>query len=351
MHKFIQTLFALVLIIFTTHADSITHGSTTINMEFVNIGYAGNMVDSTGYGAVGYKYRIGRLEVTIDQFMKAHKADHRIGDGDEDYWNNGSRSVGTSGPACNMSWYDAAKFCNWLTTGSAHKGAYRFNGSGDFRGVDRDAAISAYGTVYVLPSEDEWYKAAYYKSINNGSYSLYSNGSDNFADLTWGTINGWNYHKDGYLNPEPNHIWEAGCGAEEQNGTCDMTGNVKEWCESAYDGMLDDLVEKRVLRGGAYYNGANSASNRADASPFFDNMGIGFRVAAIPEPTTTSLMNLGAYREFKNQTGKTIQAHIIRYDSKVERVQLELKNRKKAWIQLSDLSEADQAYIQQYSFE
>ena len=57
------------------------------------------------------------------------------------------------------------------------------------------------------------------------------------------------------------------------------------------------------------------------------------------------------YREFVNQDGKSIHARIVRYDAKGEKVQLELQNRKKAWIQLSDLSEEDQAYIQQYNQE
>ena len=57
------------------------------------------------------------------------------------------------------------------------------------------------------------------------------------------------------------------------------------------------------------------------------------------------------YREFTNQAGKTIHARILEFDANGERVQLELKNCKKAWVQLSDLSEADQSYIRQYNQE
>lgn len=53
----------------------------------------------------------------------------------------------------------------------------------------------------------------------------------------------------------------------------------------------------------------------------------------------------GEYREFTNQAGKSIDARIVQYDAKGERVQLELKNHERAWVQLSDLSEADQNYI------
>ena len=51
------------------------------------------------------------------------------------------------------------------------------------------------------------------------------------------------------------------------------------------------------------------------------------------------------YRNFKNQEGKTIYARVVQYDAKGERVQLELKNHKKAWVELSALSEANQTYV------
>ena len=66
-------------------AESITHGGTTVNMDFVNIGYAGNVANTADcdnltpgtqrYGAVDYNYRIGMKEVTIEQFAAARAAD------------------------------------------------------------------------------------------------------------------------------------------------------------------------------------------------------------------------------------------------------------------------------------
>ena len=43
-------------------ADTITHGGTTVNMDFVSVGNAGNPADTTGFGAVGYDYRIGTYD-------------------------------------------------------------------------------------------------------------------------------------------------------------------------------------------------------------------------------------------------------------------------------------------------
>ena len=51
------------------------------------------------------------------------------------------------------------------------------------------------------------------------------------------------------------------------------------------------------------------------------------------------------YRMFTNQDGKTITARVIEYDADGGKVQLELKNRKKAWIEMATLAEADRDYI------
>ena len=84
----------------------------------------------------------------------------------------------------------------------------------------------------------------------------------------------------------PNYTWETGYGGEEQNGTYDMMGNVWEWCESAYDGTLNNMSENRVVRGGAYssYDGYSLRSSyRIYSNPTNENNNIGFRVAASPD--------------------------------------------------------------------
>jgi formylglycine-generating enzyme required for sulfatase activity len=216
---------AVALLASGVNADVFGSGPNQFSIDFVNIGNEGNAADSSGYGAVGYNYRIGKFEVTLDQLAKARAVDSLISDGDEGYWNDGTRTVGAAGPASHVSAYEAMKFANWLTSGSAVNGAYQFNAGGTtLLAVDRDAAVTAYGTVYVLPSEDEWYKAAYYKPVNDGSYSLYASGLDTVP--VHGTSSGWNYYNAGYVNDPPNYTWETGFGAEEQNGTFDMNGNV-----------------------------------------------------------------------------------------------------------------------------
>jgi len=272
-------LFAAVLAVSGSFADTFGIGSNQFTVDFVNIGNAGNAADGSGYGAVDHDYRMGKYEITIAQFTKAYNVDGRLGDGDEDYFND-TFIAGANAPASLVSWYESAKFCNWLTTGDAYTGAYQFNGSGVLTSVDRVAALTAYGTIYVLPTENEWYKAAYYKPVNDGSYSLYASGFNTVP--TKGTANGWNY--DHNISP---YMWETGFGAGEQNGTYDMMGNALELTESAYDGTLNNMVELRVRRGGHASGPESYLRNtfRVNIDPATEQSGTGFRVVAISVPS------------------------------------------------------------------
>ena len=197
---------------------------------------------------------------------------------------------------------------NWLTTGDVYTGAYQFDGSGLFIGTDRTAAVSAYGTVYVIPSEDEWYKAAYYKPVNDGSYSLYASGLDIVP--VKGTANGWNYRDgDGRLNPAPNYTWEVGSGAEEQNGTHDIMGNVAEWNEALF--LPGEEFPGRTFRGGGYNRSEVDlrSSSRDGELMSYEPDDVGFRVVAIPEPSSVLLLTIGSggllfYRRAKRRQRK-----------------------------------------------
>ena len=161
-------------------------------------------------------------------------------------------------------------------------------------GIDR-AYRNGSDLAYVLPSEDEWYKAAYYKPVDNGSYSLYADGtSDTGNPPTHGTSSGWNYYNSGYVNGSPNYMWETGDGGMEQNGTFDMMGNVWEWNESAVDGSTNNMAASRVIRGGTFDDNENSlrSSYRNSFSPTSGAIHIGFRVAAIPEPSSIAMMGM-----------------------------------------------------------
>lgn len=278
------SVLVLALCATTVFSDDI-HG---ITMDFEYIG-GGNAADTTGYGAVGYNYRIGTTEVSIQQYQASP-----VGDTGNpyNYWNSGGRTVGTDAPVVSITWHQAAMYCNWLTTSNVLEGAYTISGGLVTAVTARnsaamDALVATNGTVYVLPTEDEWYKAAYYK---NGSYSQYANGPGSTP------VHGTNANfsaSGGYFNGP---AWKVDDGTFEQNGTKNMMGNVWEWLESADDGTLDNVgTENMAFRGGDYFQGITllDKENRGGGTdPNAEYYNTGFRVVAIPEPGTISLMSL-----------------------------------------------------------
>jgi formylglycine-generating enzyme len=257
-----------------------------INMDFVTIGHAGNSNDIYGYGAVADSYRIGKYEVTNAQWTAfttaaGKPAGNEIPGGGQPY-DQQSSFTGSQQPVQCVSWYEAAQFCNYLTTGDKSKGVYRWSGTdsnpGNYLGTDRALAQETYGTIYFLPTMNEWYKAAYYKPDGSG-YSLYANGTGIAPTSS----------ESCYNRAAP---WNVGTGAIEQNGTFDMMGNVHEWNETV-TGYLAWGVQ-----GGQYYDTntaflAASSNKRNGTSGSGEYVDLGFRVASVPEPGTMVLLAVG----------------------------------------------------------
>jgi formylglycine-generating enzyme required for sulfatase activity len=281
-------LAALVVLAFGTaaQADTITHGGTTINMDFVPVGNAGNTADYTGCGAVGYNFRIGKYEVTAAQWAAVRAAAPGVGNGGK--WSGSQPTGGTS-------WYEAAKFCNWLTTGDVNGGVYN---TSTWATMDHQTAGATYGTAYFIPTEDEWYKAAYHK--NNG--------------VTGGAANYWRYPTCSDTPPTATTVanqLNASPGSANYNsvvgsptnvgaynlkpstsayGTFDQGGNVWEWNETLVGSVF------RGTRGGCYFFGQNGLAPPRVISnaPALELAEIGFRVASVPEPSTFALLGIGA---------------------------------------------------------
>ena len=66
---------AMVAFASVAQAETITHGTTSITMDFVTIGNPNNAHDDTGHGGVGYTYRIGKYEVSEHQWDAVVDAD------------------------------------------------------------------------------------------------------------------------------------------------------------------------------------------------------------------------------------------------------------------------------------
>jgi len=222
----------------------VTQVSAVVTIDYVTVGNAGNAADTGGYGAVGYAYNIGKYEVTNSQYADFLNAKART-DTYSLYNTNmssyGIARTGSSGsytysvtggldnrPVVYVSWFDAARFTNWLGNGQGsgdmETGAYTLSGNTGIITVNPGA------TVYI-PSEDEWYKAAYYNGATS-AYSLYPNGQNTI------TTADANYASSGSTN-----VGSYG-GAPSSYGTFDQGGNVWEWNDAVISGTL------RGLRGG-----------------------------------------------------------------------------------------------------
>jgi formylglycine-generating enzyme required for sulfatase activity len=259
-----------------------------INIDFVNIGYAGNAADTlstarpTNCGAVAYNYKIGKFEVTNAQwntFVSLAGAPT----GTDGTYTTGSYYTGNLQPVGATSWYESLQFCNYLTSGNKYAGAYKFSSAGTFLGIDRAAALATYGTVYVLPTNDEWYKAAYFKADASG-YSKFANGTDT-APVAKGTDTNW-----GYSLSTP---WNVGSGTMEQNDTYDMMGNMWEMTESLWN-----TTNYRSARGGFWSTADWLPSYLSSEFQAYQDVNreitsVGFRVAVIPEPATMIILALG----------------------------------------------------------
>jgi len=182
-----------------------------------------------------------------------------------------------------VDFWDALRFANWLHNGQGEgdteTGAYTLNGYSGSGGLEiqRNA-----GAKWFLTSEDEWYKAAYYKgSGTDAGYWDYPTKSDS---INTGMAN---YNAPvGYTTDVGSYAYRGAY------GTYDQGGNIFEWNEG-----IDGTV--RGERGGYYGGDAYQlrASYRGENSPDNGFSIHGFRVASVPDgwqpvPEPSALLTL-----------------------------------------------------------
>ena len=301
--KLILTVTLLALGYQTASAQLVTEsfgsGDNAFTMEFVTIGNPNNAADTTGApnpaGSVAYTYNLGKHEVSRDMITKANAAGSLgITMSDmTDYAGNGLLR-----PATGITWYEAAKFVNWLNTSTGGTAAYKFDGSGNFQLWSAgDAGYNASNLFrnslakFVIASSNEWYKGAYGKA--DGSWSNFTNGTDSAPTaVASGTAANTAVYGQSFYSGPADITSAGGLSAYETMG---QGGNVWEWNESASDGTNDTVGEIRDLRGGSWLDSSLylGASFRIVVNPSDENSDLGFRVASVPEPSSLSLLAIG----------------------------------------------------------
>lgn len=157
-------------------------------------------------------------------------------------------------PVCNVNWYEAVAFCNWLTK------------------VLKENCILTDSEAVCLPSEEQWEKGA-----RGTDGRIYPWGNEFHAELC-------NSIEDGYGKTTAVGIFPAG---RSPYTVEDMVGNVWEWCRdvwrSNYTQVVNlslDGIHLRPLRGGSYSGFSHDVrcSSRNCSWPNYRSTELGFRV-------------------------------------------------------------------------
>ena len=209
-------------------------------------------------------------------------------------------------PITYVTLHDAERFCNWLENGAptrdrdplflqacTEEGAYLFS---TMDSSTREIATLNPNAHYYIPSENQWFKAAYYKGEGRG-YWRYPTAHDAAPNNGEGDVtNQANYRTmaTGWTTRETNpsitpvdRFYQSA----SHYGVCDMGGNVAEWTSTLeessqrYAGML----EPHIVRGGSWQSAYSLYTNNelmALSIPqvyngLTANNMIGFRIVAL----------------------------------------------------------------------
>jgi formylglycine-generating enzyme len=285
---------------------------SAVTLDWTNVGNPGNACDTQAqgcFGSVGSEYRISTYEVTNAQYAEFLNA--KAGSDPFALYNasmgasafGGITQSGVSGsftysaiagresqPVTFVSFYDSLRFANWLNNGQGggdtETGSYTLLGGSAFPS-NGDTVTRNAGARIFLPSEDEWYKAAYYDAVST-SFFDYPAGTNTptVCSAPTATANSANCKTP----PAAVVLRDVGSytGSASPYGTFDQGGNVWEWNEDLISGTL------RGRRGGAF-DGVPldlAASTQSLSGPLGEFSILGLRVAMVPEPSTGVLMML-----------------------------------------------------------
>jgi formylglycine-generating enzyme required for sulfatase activity len=337
----------LLAVVFTGIA--LADATLAVEIETVLIGDPANPSDHLStfnnqenllFGWVPHEYRIGKYEVTNGQYVEflnkvaasdPHQLYNDLMDGGA--WGGISRS-GVSGsysyavrqnmgnkPVNFVSFWDAARFVNWLHNGqptSAENSLATEYGTYDLGGVtnpDNEGVVRSAGAKWFLPTENEWYKAAYFDPRDeaqggppgNDHYWDYATQSDTPPTPATASSNGdisnpgpnvANYANAAYWRGQMGvgdvtTVGSAGLLSASYYGTFDQSGNVDEWNEAI---TLPGGFRGR--RGGAWgtiVGGMTAAFRGHYYGASGESAGGGFRVArGVPEPPTAVIVLVAA---------------------------------------------------------
>lgn len=297
-----------------------------IAFSWATVGNAGNPADIIPgpfglefYGAVDHPYRISLHEVTNAQYVEFLNSVDPSGANVLELYNAsmtthilggilhdanapvGSTYAAKSGRGQNpvnfVSLLDAMRFVNWLDNGQASGGTE----DGVYAVADGSSEVRAPGSTFFLPTDDEWYKAAFHQNDGaTGNYWDYPTGtdvaptdSDPPGTLAADPSNTGNFFDEQYLQgygpDDQSQNWLTDVGAyalaTSPYGTFDQAGNVSEWTESRAASQFPS-GGLPIVRGTRWNDlaGGSDVTRWEGVAPDVEASTLGFRIAMTPEP-------------------------------------------------------------------
>lgn len=278
-----------------------------------NAPYQDNVGNPRLIGRVDSVYRISKTEVSAADWAPFANANFRIGDpwgtGLEAYFSQ-KLEVGPDGlrprtdiPAGDrinmgsMSWYEAARYCNWLHNNKAETRAAIEYGAYDLRnlpptGNPATPPTRLPGALFFLPTTDEWVKAVHFDpdryGENQPGYWDYPYSSDTApipGPQGVGTTNA------GYFPGGTDPLaFRVGAYADVVTpwGLWDASGGVSEWLEEAYPGVIRGHgVEGEPSAGVFSFSPTlDHVLQTWSEPPTLRNYWVGFRIASVPSTPT-----------------------------------------------------------------
>ena len=272
-------------------------------VEFVEVGNAGNPPDfsssTIGIGAVDYGFQIGKHEVSRDMIGKANESsivdgadvplDLRMEPGTDFF-----TSFTPQHPATALSGTQIMRFVNWLNTSEGYHPAYSFDvvslgefgitrtivvpWSEDNFGYDPSNVVRHRGARFVLPTNDEWYKAAYHDASSGaaGVYFDFATGSNGEPTRVPSGVEAGTAVYDQPKSQGPAFTTEAG--GLSPYGTMGQHGNVWEMQEP-FLASPGDIHQ--VTQGSAYPDPFLTKQRSLAGSGGAES--VGFRIAMLPD--------------------------------------------------------------------
>lgn len=294
-----------------------------VTIDWVTVRDAGNAPDpETGWGAVPYEYQIGKFEITATQyveFLNAVASDDTFDLYSEiERFDRSRHTIIRSGepgsyayrtaldavnwPANHITFWEAARFANWMHNGqptgaqnatTTEDGAYTLTPEA----IASNAVTRNPDARYFIPSEDEWYKAAFYKGggLDTGYWNYPTqHDTEPLASVPTDNANAANYQgavrvsRALALTTVPTDVGSYP-NAIGPYGTYDQAGNVYEWTE-----RIGDPEDRRGNRGGSFFLEPEPALNRTVIRQYpidRTNPLVGLRLARpVPEPAMAKLL-------------------------------------------------------------